>query len=170
EQNERSQLGGLTRNELSGLRPKARPEVEKVEEERDTTPTAQAVVSSRKPKARPKNFARIVKRAQPKAPKSTTVASAATFAPATVVPKIPTSASVSKQATVRNAINLGRINLIGVYGKPSSRRALVRLSSGRYQKVKVGDRLDGGRISAISDSELSYVKRGRSVVLKMPKS
>ncbi|MEC9251008.1 MAG: HAD hydrolase-like protein, partial [Pseudomonadota bacterium] len=53
--------------------------------------------------------------------------------------------------TLRNAINLNRINLIGVYGQPSDRRALVRLSNGRYRKVKVGDRIDGGRVLAIGD-------------------
>lgn len=169
EQNERSRLGGLTRNELAGVRPRMRPKVAKVEEERDLTPTAQAVTTSRKPKARPKDLVRIVKRTKKTSPEAAKVASAVTVAPASVAPKIPTSASVSKQATVRNAINLNRVNLIGVYGKPSSRRALVRLSSGRYQKVKVGDRIDGGRISAIGDAELSYVKGGRSVVLKMPK-
>lgn len=71
---------------------------------------------------------------------------------------------------MKNAINLRRINLIGVYGKPSNRRALIRLSNGRYQKVVVGDRIDGGRVSAIGDSELRYTKGGRSVVLTMPRS
>jgi Tfp pilus assembly protein PilP len=70
---------------------------------------------------------------------------------------------------MNNAINLRRMNLIGVYGKPSNRRALIRLPSGRYKKVKVGDRLDGGRIVAIGDSELRYQKSGRSVTLKMPR-
>jgi hypothetical protein len=59
--------------------------------------------------------------------------------------------------------------LIGVYGRPSSRRALVRLANGRYQKVTVGDRLDGGRVSAIGESELRYRRSGRDVVLKMPR-
>ena len=36
--------------------------------------------------------------------------------------------------------------------------------------VEVGDRLDGGRVAAISDSELRYVKGGRNVVLKSPKA
>ena len=36
--------------------------------------------------------------------------------------------------------------------------------------VEIGDRLDGGRVAAISDSELRYVKRGRNVVLKIPKA
>ena len=34
--------------------------------------------------------------------------------------------------------------------------------------VEVGDRLDGGRVAAITDSELRYVKGGRNVVLKIP--
>jgi hypothetical protein len=59
---------------------------------------------------------------------------------------------------------------MGVYGSPSNRRALVRLSNGRYKKLKVGDRLDGGRVSAIGDSELSYVKGNRSYVLRMPRT
>ena len=91
-----------------------------------------------------------------------------TTAPVAVAPKIPSKTSVAAGATVKNAINLRKVNLIGVYGKPSSRRALVRLSNGRYQKVQVGDRIDGGRVSAIGDSELRYQKGGRNVVLKMP--
>jgi hypothetical protein len=46
---------------------------------------------------------------------------------------------------------------------------LVRLSNGRYQKVKVGDRIDGGRVSAIGDAELRYKKGSRNLTLKMPK-
>lgn len=92
----------------------------------------------------------------------------ATIAPRTVKPTGTTRASVSKQATVNNAINLRKVNLIGVYGTPSNRRALVRLPSGRYKKVQVGDTIDGGRISAIGDSELRYRKGGRNLVLKIP--
>ncbi len=85
------------------------------------------------------------------------------------MPPVPSRASVAKQATVRNAINLGKVNLIGIYGSPSKRRALVRLASGKYVKVEVGDRVDGGRVSAIGSNELRYVKRGRNITLKMPK-
>ena len=132
--------------------------------------TRQAVAASIRPDTRPRNFARIVKRAERStANDEVRVASAAAVAPRTVKPKIPSKTSVAKQATVKNAINLKKVNLIGVYGKPSSRRALVRLSNGRYKKVVVGDRIDGGRVSAIGDSELRYTKRGRNVVLKMPK-
>jgi hypothetical protein len=125
-----------------------------------------AVAQSRKPMPRPNNFSRIVDRAQQA--KVTKVAAAVPRQQKTA-PSVPSRANVAKAATVRNQINLRKINLIGVYGKPNSRRALVRLSNGRYKKVKVGDRLDGGRISAIGDTELRYTKRGRNVILKMPR-
>ncbi|MCX7566387.1 hypothetical protein OS189_08535 [Sulfitobacter sp. F26169L] len=130
--------------------------------------TKYATSQSKRPDTRPRNFARVVKRAERAQPQETRVAAAASVAPRSVSPSIPSKASVARSATVKNAINLRRVNLIGVYGKPSSRRALVRLSNGRYQKVRVGDRIDGGRVSAISNSELRYSKGGRNVVLKMP--
>ena len=83
-------------------------------------------------------------------------------------PIAPTAASVARQATVRNAIDLSQLNLIGVYGQPSDRMALVRLSNGRYQKVKVGDRIEGGRILAIGENSLRYQKDGRNQTLSMP--
>lgn len=88
--------------------------------------------------------------------------------PPAAAPSGPTSVSVARQATLRNAINLRDVNLIGVYGQPSDRRALVRLSNGRYRKVKVGDRMDGGRVLAIGDDTLRYQKNGRNVTLNMP--
>ncbi|MEL6450793.1 MAG: hypothetical protein AAFQ19_06000 [Pseudomonadota bacterium] len=178
EQNERATLGGLSRTELAALRPRLRPaapqevaeppatdtvaetEVEPPEEE--VSPLAAA--ASLRPETRPRNFDRIVARATPRETTRT-----AAVAPRTVTPAIPTATSVAREATVRNAINLSRVNLIGVYGTPSDRRALVRLSNGRYRKVQVGDRFDGGRVSAIGDSELRYQKGNRNVVLKMPK-
>lgn len=82
---------------------------------------------------------------------------------------IPSEASVARQATLEDAIRLNRVTLVGVYGLPSDRRALVRLPSGRYVKVKVGDRLDGGEVAAIGDGVLQYVKKGRTIALSMPK-
>ncbi len=179
EQNERATLGGLLRSELALLRPQLRPaapqEAEAVQdvdttnlvESEVTEPiSALAVAQSIRPATRPRNFDRVVARASRTAVAPQRVAA---VAPRTVTPSIPSSASVTREATVRNAINLSRVNLIGVYGTPSNRRALVRLKNGRYQKVKVGDRFDGGRVSAIGDSELRYQKGNRNVVLKMPK-
>ncbi|MDU8912879.1 hypothetical protein [Aestuariicoccus sp. MJ-SS9] len=166
EQNERATLGGISRSELSAMRPRLRPETVKQAAEEDTTATERAVDRSRTPISRPRNFAAIVQEAETSPPEPTQVAA---VAPRTVAPSIPSSASVTREATVRNAINLRRLNLIGVYGTASSRRALVRLANGRYQKVEVGDRIDGGRVTAIGEAELRYSKGGRNVVLKMPK-
>ncbi|MEM6375223.1 MAG: hypothetical protein AAF686_03225 [Pseudomonadota bacterium] len=83
-------------------------------------------------------------------------------------PNTRTATSVARAATEENVIRLRRINLIGVYGGPSDRRALVRLANGRYKKLQVGDRLDGGRVTAIGASEIRYSKGGRNLALKMP--
>ncbi|MEN8950442.1 hypothetical protein [Planktotalea arctica] len=174
ENTERTQLGGNTLVELSKLRPKLRPSVEKEIEETaaaEAPATRLAVASSRAPNSRPGNFARIVSRAQnqSEAQPEQEATQVAALAPRSVTPRVPSSTSVAKAATVKNAINLSRVNLIGVYGKPSSRRALVRLATGRYKKVKVGDRVDGGRVSAIGEEQLIYTKSGRNVTLRMPK-
>jgi hypothetical protein len=89
---------------------------------------------------------------------------------ASAAPSIPTKASVAKQATYANAINLSKINLIGTYGTDSRRYALIRQSNGKYKKVKVGDKIDGGTVKAITDTEVRYQKGGRLVSLKMPKA
>jgi hypothetical protein len=169
EQNERANFGGLTREELAAVRPKLRPANAKLADEKDTTPTQFAVKASPRPRLKPSNIAQLAARAAPESNSTTTTTAAAVPAAASVVPDIPTTASVARQATIKNAINLNKVNLIGVYGTSSNRRALVRLSSGRYKKVQVGDRVDGGRVSAISQDELHYTKGNRKVVLKMPK-
>jgi len=169
EQNERANFGGLTREELAAVRPKLRPANAKLADEKDTTPTQFAVKASPRPRLKPANIAQLAARAAPESNSTTTTTAAAVPAAASVVPDIPTTASVARQATIKNAINLNKVNLIGVYGTSSNRRALVRLSSGRYKKVQVGDRVDGGRVSAISQDELHYTKGKRKVVLKMPK-
>lgn len=210
ESNERSNLGGLTRNELASLRPVLRPvslqQAAAAAAQETPAPVAgpvsaraslasaslaaasarppvptlatvplfnnatpNAIETSLRPDTRPKGFSAIVQRAERATPEPTQVATTASLVPRTVKPDLPSKASVAKQATVKNAIKLRKINLIGVYGQPSSRRALVRLANGRYQKVTVGDRLDGGRVSAIGESELRYRRSGRDVVLKMPR-
>ncbi|HAV07547.1 MAG TPA: hypothetical protein DEF12_01785 [Rhodobacteraceae bacterium] len=148
-------------------------------------PSAEAVTTSVKPKLRPKDLATETDSAQRQS-NSIGASTGSTFtreeveddegetrvasvAPKAVQPKVPSQANVAKAATEKNVLNLSQVNLIGVYGTPQSRRALVRLANGRFQKVKVGDRVDGGRVVAISDAELRYQKGGRNVVLKMPR-
>lgn len=84
-------------------------------------------------------------------------------------PTGPISKTVARRATVSNALALNKVSLIGVYGTSNDRRALVRLPSGRYEKVKVGSRLDGGRVVGIGQSEVLYKKGNRNISLKMPK-
>ncbi|MFW8634329.1 hypothetical protein [Cribrihabitans pelagius] len=169
---ERAQLGGFSRAELATLRPRPRPASLKPANEDRLPATAQAVRSSPVPRARPANFANLVDRARRNAANaaSTVQAAAVPAAAAAPAPRIPSSASVARRATTGNAINLRKLNLIGVYGTPSDRRALVRLPSGRYKKVKVGDRIDGGRVIAIGESQLQYQKSGRNRTLEMPNS
>ena len=85
-----------------------------------------------------------------------------------IVPDVPSNPRVTKKATIQNVLNLRRTNLIGVYGNSKSRRALVRLSNGKRQMVTVGDTIDGGKVAAIGDSELRYIKGGKNITLKVP--
>ncbi|MCF2870160.1 hypothetical protein L0664_03690 [Octadecabacter sp. G9-8] len=128
-------------------------------------PTALAVPTSSRPDPRPRNMDRIVARANQAQERA--AAQVASVAPRTVAPSGPTGGAVAQNATLENAMNLRDVNLIGIYGGSSDRRALVRLGNGRYVRVTVGDRLDGGRVTAISAGALSYTKRGRAVTLQV---
>ena len=133
--------------------------------------TPQAVPTARRPDSRPRNFDRVVAQSRSRAPAATASATASApqqVANATVAPDGPVPGSVARAATRDNAINLRDINLIGVYGKPGARRALIRMENGRYLRVGVGDALDGGKVTAIGDDVLNYVRRGRTMVLKIP--
>lgn len=81
-----------------------------------------------------------------------------------------TRSIVEKQATVRNAIDLRDVNLIGIFGTNANRYALIRQSTGAYRKLKVGDRFDGGQVAAITDSEVRYAKGSQMLALQMPRS
>jgi len=154
--------------------------------------TAAAVAVSRRPSSKPSSFKASVERAlaaaiaaepvpTPVAAAAAPVPKAAAKAPAAApeeidepepthaAPKLPTSASVAKQATQKNVIQLGEMNLIGLYGASKSRRALIRMPNGKFVKVSVGDRLDGGKVTAIGESQLTYQKGSRSYTLKLLK-
>ena len=84
-------------------------------------------------------------------------------------PTAESAAAIAREATVANVLPLGKVALVGVYGAPNQRSALVRLPSGKYVKLVVGDSLDGGRVAAIGTSELLYQKGSRTLTLTMPK-
>jgi hypothetical protein len=173
ERAERAQFGGRSRSELADLRPSLRPTsaqeiARNSETSADEAATEYAVAASVVPRGRPAGFDQTVALARAAAPSDTDAVQVASAA-AIATPSIPTRASVARQATVENALNLRQINLIGVYGKSNDRRALIRLANGRYVKVQIGDRVDGGQVASIGEAELSYVKRGKNIVLRMPR-
>lgn len=84
-------------------------------------------------------------------------------------PTAESAAAIAREATVANVLPLGKVALVGVYGAPDQRSALVRLPSGKYVKLKVGDSLDGGRVAAIGTGELHYQKGSRTLTLTMPR-
>ncbi|NDV01970.1 hypothetical protein [Pseudoroseicyclus tamaricis] len=137
--------------------------------------TPLAVATASRPDARPRNFDRVVAQQRsrqqtapaPSAPAAAEPAAPAVVASSAVQPTGPVPGSVASAATIEDAINLRDINLIGVYGRPGDRRALVRLDNGRYVRVGVGDSLDGGQVTAIGDGALNYVKRGRTYALEV---
>ncbi len=139
--------------------------------------TALAVASSLRPETRPAGFGDQIAslRAQRTAERLAAAAAAQaapTPAPA-AAPSVPQNSEpvpggVARAATIEDAIRLRDINLIGVYGRPNDRRALVRLSNGRFVRVEVGSELDGGQVVAISDDALNYVKRGRTYAIGLP--
>ncbi|WP_114286132.1 hypothetical protein [Candidatus Halocynthiibacter alkanivorans] len=188
EASEKARLGGVTMNEIATTTPRLRPQsAQAVAREiqlalaatggSDSAATAPVLSTSLMPRARPKGFGekaakvlaaaeqaaeRAAQRAKDQRLRTAAAAAAAAAAPRVV---IPSKASVARQATVEDGINLRQLNLIGVFGPNGKRRALLRLKNGGFVEVKIGDKLDGGRVTAISESELRYVKRSREVVL-----
>ena len=156
--------GPVVVSAAAGIRPRLRPDdLETPATIAEAIANAQATARSAsvKPRLRPKDL---------KIPVQTALTPATRNRPSdeTVI-RQNSSNFVVANATLEDAINLRKINVIGIYGSSSKRRALVRMITGRRVMVEVGDRLDGGRVAAITDSELRYVKGGRNVVLKIPK-
>lgn len=156
--------------------------------------TPRAVTASLRARARPANLAATVTASrsapqttrpqpQPETPSAAVQSASASTASAAArgsgpavartsraTPTGPVGSAVARAATDNNAIALGRVSLVGVFGTASNRRALVRMPNGRFRKVSVGDRVDGGQVAAISASSLRYTKSGRTVTLNMPQS
>ena len=146
------------------LRPKLRPNFIK-----PLLPNASDFIISEsiRPKKRPKNI-KLFK----------TVTAARAFSPedegdeASVngnAISIANNSRAGDKATMAKVLDLRRMNLIGVYLSSGRRSALIRLSSGKRVMVKIGDTLDGGKVAAIGDKELRYVKRGQNITLELPR-
>ncbi|MCT4332326.1 hypothetical protein MU516_05515 [Paracoccus sp. YLB-12] len=69
--------------------------------------------------------------------------------------------SAAANATVKDGITLSRTQIIGTVGAGKASRALVRLSNGRVITLRLGDKINGGTITDIGNSRITYVKAGR---------
>jgi len=146
-------------NPLAAVRPMARPASLPSPVRPRTLPDGKSLARSLRPESRPRAI------------------ELAALLPAPVVAKpseiqAPTAISrktVTRSATRKNVVNLRNINIIGITGTTRLRNALVRLPNGQVVKVRIGDRLDGGRVTDISSKTLTYAKSGRSITLDMPR-
>lgn len=84
-----------------------------------------------------------------------------------VVAAVPQNAigNAGASATVKDGIQLNSTQIIGTIGAGRASRALVRLSNGRVLTLRIGDRINGGTISDIGDSRITYQKQGRAHAL-----
>ena len=171
----RSQEDALAPSPLAITRenaPEARPDaIERAEEERlerlaALAPSENALSSAGRPVHRPQGLARANPPAIPRE-NTEAVATAPRVVPRPT-PDLPTSASVARAATISNALPMRRIALIGVYGKPGARHALIRTSNGRYVKVEPGDRVEGYEVAGIDRNSVRIRRRGRDTLLVIP--
>lgn len=197
---ERAQFGGRTLAELRAMRPAPRPAEKAARAAAlfaASKPQVKlASAQTTRPAPRPSGIANKAKAYQGRQTQAAIASAASTAAVLTQPKQAPAAAlvpqtqsktpnfsknapntkprkapsNVAKRATDPNELNLSKVSLLGTFGKTGSMRALVRLPSGRVVNVSVGDRVDGGRVVAIGQSELRYVKSGRNQTLKMPKS
>ncbi len=80
---------------------------------------------------------------------------------ASQIPEGRTAPTVAAAATVKDGIQINRTQIIGTVGAGKASRALVRLSNGRVLTLRLGDRINGGTITDIGDSRITYTKGGR---------
>ena len=153
-------LTDIPQDELALFRPAMRPPPAQVPPEIELFTNAQSVAISLRPEMRPRGVEFAALTPPPTVAKPSEVQA----------PTAASSMSVIQAATVKNVLNLRDINLIGITGTKRNPNALVRLANGKVLKVKVGDRLNGGRVTDISAATLTYAISGRSITLDMPRS
>lgn len=172
-------LVALADPSLAGKKPRRRPSNLKVPQAQTANSDEinlaiqQAVIASERPRIRPKSLSAKVARTKAAASSSDTSIKTASLT-TTKLPRSSKSGNASpaliqKQATEKARFNKKKISLVGVYGTPTSRRALVRMPSGRFVKIKPGQKFSGWKVAAIGESSVRITKGSRNQVLRMPK-
>ncbi len=154
--------------EANALRPRRRPQaIIDLPAPIDPMISGAAPASATRPKHRGGNFAANVARINEiAASRPRVTAPAVPIDPQTV--SLPTSASVARSATIENALNLRKTNLLGIFGTADNRTALILLSSGRRVRVQTGQSFSGWTVVAISEHTVRIRKRSREEILRMP--
>lgn len=112
------------------------------------------------PPARPKSI-----KPRPKALAAATATGARTArAPSRGPPDGP---GVANAATLKNAMRLEEMNLLGVFGSKGSRRAILRLPSGEIMRVSKGAVIDGWVVSRIDAKSLRITRGGQAETLNI---
>ncbi|MEL6424225.1 MAG: hypothetical protein AAFV09_07810 [Pseudomonadota bacterium] len=75
---------------------------------------------------------------------------------------------INSASTQSGILDVTQISLIGVFGTPQSRRALLRLSTGDFVRVSQGGSVNGWQVIAISPSSIRLSRGGEVQVLDLP--
>ena len=77
--------------------------------------------------------------------------------------------TIAKHATEVGAINLNKRTLIGIVGTAEMRRMLVRFPGGKIDTLTLGDTLESGYITAISEDAVMIDTPSGAQKLTMPR-
>lgn len=142
-----------------GIKPLKRPKIIAfIRILREPTISSGAVTFSEKPKIRPFSVSEINLSEK----KETKILSL------TRGPRFPTNASVELNATIPNIFELNRTNLLGTFGTFKSPLALIKLSSGKVIKLKIGDDFEGWRVYAIEKEKIFVTNGTKREILRIP--
>lgn len=82
------------------------------------------------------------------------------------LPQIGRSAQKKVQrAAVEQGLPLDRMALIGILNLETGRQALLRLPNGRYERLKVGDNVEGWKVSSIGADAMRLSRNGEERTL-----
>lgn len=79
-----------------------------------------------------------------------------------------TNPTTADHATQRGALPLRSLQVIGIFGTPEARRALLRSPAGQIRQVGVGDQLRQGTVVAISDAAVTLHRGATTLMLHLP--
>lgn len=79
----------------------------------------------------------------------------------------PTRASVGRYATVSDALPLEHTSMLGVFGKPGKRRAILRMPDGEVRRVAKGENVDGWTVTGIEATSMRLSRGGETRQLNL---